>query len=373
MPDLFEYRDGTGAWQPVAAPDSFGVSVIHVHADYEVLALCAGDGSAFDATMQAATVGDGDRFINCFPPPAAGGTPPPTFAVTGTMKQAGSIQLESDAAGATSPWSFDVAVPDGTYDLAALDTAQTKMLLRRGLTVAGAPLAVATQLDLDTEGAALVPAALTVTNGAPQSSVGALSLLFTANAFIRVSETQTATAQFAPSSVLTANDVQELEVAAGTATTSQQAFADVMGPGALPTSFALLALPTAVTFANATGTVTGGWTTVPDAATSVEVFVQNDTQQQVITATVAWLAAHHATDLTFDTSATGYKAIWDVDLTKSYFAELSVSRFDATTGVTYTSGIADTGSPLRRGHHARTARLAQLAPQVMGASRKIFP
>lgn len=348
VPDIYEYRDGNGDWQAVDAPDANGHSTIHVAKDFAVLALCAGDGSAVSAAEVYATVADNGAFIRCVTPAIGTGSAEPTFPVTGTMAQAGSLTLSRTASGTTSPWAFTVHASSGTYDAAAFDPGETKMLLRRGITVADAPLVVTPTFDLVTEGAAINRTTPTVANLASGVTIQTDTLLLTQTSFFDLGAgSGSGEILTAPESLLAAGDFEEAEYIAFTATTEQVAI--LLGPssgtGAVVVPSVLTMLPpiTGITFSAEPGARRASWTAPPSGG-DLRFDIFNQTQELTAVATQNWITATAATSLAFDTSAKGFKNIWFIDTTKSFFAELSESSFDPATNAQYTTAVADSGA-----------------------------
>ncbi len=344
-PDIYEYRDGSGDWQDVDAPDANGHSTIHVTNDFTVLALCAGDGSAVRAVAVNAAIADQAAFIDCFPPSTDSGSAAQTVPVTGTMAQGGSLSLGTETVSSTtSPWTVNVSVPTGTYDAAGFDTAHTKMLIRRGIVVSG-PLAVTPAFDLTTEGAALGGSTPAVPGLIPDAQTQLLTLLFTQNAFVNLGAgSGSGELVTAPLSLVSPNDFEESEYLAFNAADEQFAIMQGQGSGAnalvVPATLAMLSPITGITFSAETGTRRAHWTTTP-ALGDITLDVQSQTQELIAIATQNWVAATGATSLAFDTTARGFKNLWFIDTTKQFFALLSQSSVDATTNVQYGVATAD--------------------------------
>jgi hypothetical protein len=344
-PAIFQYRDGSGAWQSVPPANADGDSTLEVSNDYEVIAICAGEGSAFIGVTVAATVGDGDQFINCFINPPASVVP--TFAVTGTMNQAGSLQIggtAGSASGATSPWTFSLELPAATYDAAGFDAAKTQMLVRRGLAVGSAGLAVTPAFDLTGEGAALVAPAITIVGAGSGATPLSDTALFTADATFDLGAGSGSSTILAPLSLLQSTDFEELEIGELTATVDQ--FADMDGEGSgdeaidVPSTLQMLPVLAGITFTAEANGVQGQWTTLPTAE-DVHMILESATQEQHAIASPAWLAVHDATELAFDTSVPGYQSEWVIDLDAPFFAELAITATDAATDVSYSSVFLD--------------------------------
>lgn len=111
-----------------------------------------------------------------------------TYAVTGTMNQAGSLTLSGSddsgsGSGATASWGFSLNLPVCTYDAIGVDSAKTQMLLRRGLAVTTAGLAVTPAFDLTSEGSAFGVPTFTITGAAASATVFSDTQLTTPDGF----------------------------------------------------------------------------------------------------------------------------------------------------------------------------------------------
>jgi hypothetical protein len=375
-PAIFEYRDGSGDWQDVPAPSLQGVSQIEVTNDYVVFQLCTGAGNSADAQMVAATVADGDQFIGCFSLDSSTTGQPQAFPVTGTMVQAGSVVIQDDSASSATPsWPFSLSATAGTYDLAAFDSANTSMLIRRGIDVESPGLAIASALDLSTEGSATVHTTVALADAADGAVISLNDALFTENSFIDLpagsaAGSATATVITAPPAFLTTNDLESVEIDADTTATSQEASIFAEGPADVPDAIDLLPALSGITFTPATGTIGAAWTTLPSAEhPQLYLVIANAEVEQGIQATPAWIALHGMTQLAFDTTAKGYKAIWYIDPTQPYAAELTLESTTAT-GLDLSTGFND---PVGSAGLRRRAMQQRRAAQVMGAKRKILP
>src|SRR5262249_19755653 len=157
-PALVAFRDGIdGAWQTATmkTPTSFEAVI---HGPYLVSVACEAADEV--ATWQVGRTPDDEHTLNVRCDFAA----PRTHARTGHMAPAGCVQLgEAFAPSATADWDFNMAVPNGTYDLLA--RTDDRIVLRRAIAITG-DLAVTPAIDATAEGAALADVAFTVTNAA---------------------------------------------------------------------------------------------------------------------------------------------------------------------------------------------------------------
>lgn len=368
-PTLYEYRDGSGAWQPMPAANSQGESTIEVADDFVVLDVCAGSGGEFVAVSVAATVADGDQYIQCF----LGSSPVAmsSYAVTGMMNQPGSLFLSGSGAGSsagtTSPWTFSLQLPAGTYDALAYDSAKTEMLLRRGLAVTTSGLAVTPAFDLTSEGSAFGTPAYTITGAAASAAMTSDTTLITPTGYFDLGAGSGSSTIVVPTSLLQGSDVESLEISEVSSSTAQYAQMYGFGSGSerlsVPATFAMLAVPSGVTFTPVAGSISAQWTTLP-STTEVELTLFTSTQEQIAIASPAWLALNGTTKLAFDTTAANYEQGWDISTSGDYYAELTVS---GNTGEIYYSSTfyQGGGSSLRVRHSARNGGRGPAPPHAL--------
>ena len=368
-PDFIAFRTGNGPWQTPTA-DSNGDYPITVSDDYLVLVVCddAGSGSAFDAEEFGFTFsGDGATvsvFCNEPSPGATASGSGSNVRVTGTMVQAGSVQVGGVASqSATAAWAYSATVPTGPHDVLAIDTANNAVF-DHAIDFEGSA-AIGPAIDTGS-GAALDVQPLVVTNlGSGQvfseSAVSStdLSVLAQGSADNVVG---------LPASELAADDFQFFDLVTLGATTEQLAEAFEIGPVTLPATYAMLGDFTTASFKVAATGASGSWTTLPASTfDSVGFFIGNNeqTQSQQISASASYLTARALTTLEFDDSAPGYLAAWKID-PQMGFVDLSQNFDDPTTGLFYNT-VAFPASPLRAEHRRPRPRHAR------GASRRIVP
>jgi hypothetical protein len=327
-PDLFVYRDGSGPWLEPDPPDAMGRYTLHVTDAYQVIAVCSPTSlvGSFDAAQLNATAGDGDQVLFC--EVGGSGPQPTTVAVTGTMKQAGTVSMSDSKSSTTAPWSFQLNVDPGAHDLVAFGDG--KLLLRRDQTITAAT-AVPT-IDVDHDGAAMGAATLTVTGTMPGDIVQTDLDWYTAHDHATVSSTANLAVALPPASLVQSSDLVQLSVQDTSA--SAIAFRNVVVTGfdAAQTSLALPDVLSGISYTTPNNHLTMSWGTLPkytSVAMSVLAGSHTIVQSQRVTATQSWIAATHATSLTFDTSAPRYNAGWNIDPTQPSFRIAGVSDQEA--------------------------------------------
>ncbi len=355
-PTVVQYRDGKGPWLTPSA-DSSGTYEMHITDDYIAVAVCTSTGLAgdFDAEEFAATYADGPmQTIEC----GDGGTGvvQTTYAVTGTMTQAGSITLGDSATSSTPDWDFTLNAAAGTYDMIALDT--THIDISRGIAIT-ADKALGT-VDVDAAGTALVSKTLTLTGATGTDTYFTELFLITDRdaGFASLSGSNSATVTTVPADLLQAGQdflslYAEVSSTDGSYRSVNENWDDTTLTFVLPPN-----LP------GAGVSVTGGvpvatWTTLPTTATSVELAIYGSgqsAQSQTINVTPSWLTATHATTLKFDTSAPMYTSEWMVDGTTGYY-DFGVSDSDGTGAGVQGGGLAVAQRHrVQRGHQVARAR-----------------
>jgi hypothetical protein len=304
-PALFAYRDGSGAWQ-TATGDAAGHYMLKVTDDYQVVVACIEDG-AIESSLVSATVEDGPRQSAACDAPVPESTT--TYLVTGTMKQPGTVFAGGIDESATPNWTIHLDVPPGTHDVVAIDD-RHRMLMRRRLAIAGA-----TTLDpIDLTGAlTMMPIRLQIAN-AGSDSVDTSSGLSTANGAYTMSSSS-AKVWMVPASLLESGDVQHVAAFGDDGHQFRVVLSTFTGS---ETSFTLPDAVTGVTF----GTATASWSAMPAAYDDATLVLDQTREQtetvQSVRATKRWLAATHATKLTFDAQPPGFQTAWNVDTTATY-------------------------------------------------------
>ena len=347
-PTVLQYRDGQGPWLTPTA-DTSGTYELHITNDYIAIAVCTSTGLAgdFDAEEFAATYADGPmQQIYCGN--GATGVVQTTYAVTGTMVQAGSISIADSGSSTTAVDSaFDLTVPAGTYDLIALD--KTHIDVDRGLSIT-ADTALGT-IDVDAAGAALVSKTLTLTGSVATDS-------FFTDVFLVTDRGAGFTTLYAGNSTTITTVPADL-LQSGQDFLSM--FAEDYAPDGTYRSVNAMWDDTTLTFAlpatlsGAAVSVSGGvavatWTALPANANDVSLALYGATQaqqSQTINASPSWLAATHATSLKFDTSAPSFSSEWVVDPTTGYY-DFGVSSSDGTG-----AGISGGGAAVAQRHRVQ--------------------
>ncbi|MEO7732922.1 MAG: hypothetical protein ABIY55_18300 [Kofleriaceae bacterium] len=210
-PALVAFRDDSNpTWQalPVAGKTTFEV---HPTGPYRVVVVCRTPRSA-NATQYGRVLEDGATLEH-----ACGALTRPLTA-HGSLAETGRISLgESEAMSSTAPWTFDLAVSPGTYDLAILlgdPFEPDRIALRRDVHVA-ADLDLGT---LDPAGAqALAAVTFTPTNKTDSEVLTHYNYFYNGqSAFDSFVHDGTWAAKFVPTSLLRPTDQQGIELGAYT-------------------------------------------------------------------------------------------------------------------------------------------------------------
>jgi hypothetical protein len=324
-PDYIAYRDGSSAW---ATPTMTGEGMyeLKVKDAYVLLAVCVGDAGAIDAEETAATFSTdgGTNYISCTGA-AGSNAPPTTVAVTGTMKQAGSLFFEDSATSSTANWTFSLNVDPGTHDLIAVDASAIAITRDQAVTAAEALPTV----DVSVGGTALASVPITISGSQVGDMVGTEVDLFTANDYdANILSTTNATLTVVPAALLTSNDAEYISAF----DESPTAYRVTETNDPTLTTFPLLPVLTGITFG--AGTVEASWTTLPvTGSTQLIAFgTASMTTSQIadLTVTSSWLAAQSSTSLAFDTSAPGWMPAWSFWTTSAYASELAISQNSQT-------------------------------------------
>lgn len=341
-PALVAFRDGFDAdWQP-ATPTSNSTFEVVVHGPYIVAVVCTGtgsDGVSRTSTAHTAQTPDDPRQITgCV-------ATPPTHKVTGHMVQAGAIQLgEAGARSTVADWNFEIAVPDGTFDLVA--TTDQAVMFRRGVAVKG-DLAIAPAIDVASGGTALVPVAFSAPNAAPDETLSvSVGLLGPTDPALpaRVYLGPLATARAVPSAGLLATDTQSASVRAAKGGTALRALRRPFRVGN-DTAF-VLPPPLGVTWSTDGGLLAVGWSVLPDhdvlsvfaAGTAVGGRMQVDYE---VAMSARFLTATAITKFAIDTDIPGFQKAWTIDLAAGYSRDATVQQ-GTELGTLTTSEVTET-------------------------------
>ena len=350
-PTFAAYRAGSAAWT-MATTSNGSVYEIQATADYVFVAVCASLDGSVDEIEVAATADDGQtNYFSCTTDDSTG-LGGPTVAVTGTMKQAGNVQMFGTDQSATAPWTFSVSVPAGiTGDLFAIDS--TSMGITRDLAIgSGATQSVGT-IDLSTQGAALEPHAISISNAAADASPVTGVYFVTQNDFATVSTGSSSTSVVeAPSSLLTSSDAEYVDVYE----TGSDSFQEYETNDPTLAQFALLPLLDGITF---TG-IQASWTTLPQASVIFHSLGYEISETASDDATVqmspSWIAATGATSVAFDDSAPNWQPAWSFWTSVAYEPSFSI-EVDSQTEYATSGVYAPAASGFRAQHrHHRALR-----------------
>ncbi|MGN6111365.1 MAG: hypothetical protein ACTHU0_40085 [Kofleriaceae bacterium] len=322
-PALVAFRDGLEADWQTAEPRSAGSYAFDVHGPYEVAVVCD-NGEGGVTVHQLARTPDDPRALEL---PCA-----PAFTnyslLSGMVDQPGLVMVGTTLAfGFEAPWQFDVALPDGSYDLAAIT--EGKLALRRNVVVNGDTW-MTPDIDLDAEAIELAPSPLTATNLEPDEGASAIIVLSTPSTpLMVVSNNELASATKLPDSALLATDRQDAIVSTENGP-YRRAVRRALDAG---TAFTLPDGLRDVRFTVEGGELVASWGTLPTHDT-VEIVAQgysDDFSQdwrhtkQISARFVAETGIARAT---LDTQIPGFQPAWRLDLTGWYDRELTVAKLD---------------------------------------------
>jgi hypothetical protein len=295
------YREGSGAWKPVPAPNSKGRSVLPVSDDYEIATVDMYPGGSVFTTITASTVAETKPIDAC---PEMQQT---TVDVTAQLNGSGMAWLDGFGFTPDSTGKLDMMVNPGTHDLVATSAYPSpdgsgRFVIQRGMTITGA-MDVGT-IDL-TNGVPFTPVPLTVTGGSGTPTLD-VSLETDINDYAYVSSTSAmSSALVVPQSQLKSTDKQWIYVWSG----DSSAQAKFTGN---QTTFALPPALTGITF-SPSGT-SASWTTLPSDYSGAYMFAFDTTVATAfeIDATKGWLDAHPTTSFAAPTDIPGFQAGWAV-------------------------------------------------------------
>jgi hypothetical protein len=336
-PTLIAYRAEAGStWRiPTAhAPNRFSFQVA---GPYRVTVICDEPQNTSVFVYQVARTTDDDRdvAVRC-------DTVPGRYRVTGSIVQPGEAHLHTSADASSQPnWAFELAADRGRHALVAMTG--DRIAVRR-LTVHG-DTAVATPIDVATEGGAFVPVTLTPTN------LDGTELVFTGIVTLQAAETfsllyvgDLGGTRVAPSAVLSAHDDQHVTVTVHSATvgrTVSRAFR-----AGDPTTFPLPVALGPLEFDDFAVT----WSTLPDYdvfeltfdAFSFETFTilahSLELSRRFITATGATGAAVETAGLP------GFRPEWQLDPAQEYHRFAGVAH-ELRNGDVVGSDVSEFVSP----------------------------
>jgi len=299
MPPLFlAYRDGARPWQSLDP----NATTLHVHDDYELLAVCGDTLDGFETGIQASTFSvDGPSVaMPCFQFVPDDIT---TVTATGTMVQPGSVSIDLTKTSKTANWPFSITVAKGMHTLLAMGGG--KAIVQRALDLE----ADTTLPTVDTSaGNALVSLAFTLTNAASGATTETRLTEFIGGDFMFLPIAQGSAAGVVPPSLLDANDSQGVGVFALTGTSFQSANESV--DANTVTAIDFIPPLTGVTFV--AGKV--DWSsTLPDGDLELWAFSTTDSNFMHLTPTASSVGSK--TELVMDTSVVpGYRPEWVTDV-----------------------------------------------------------
>lgn len=321
-PNLVAFRLGTGDWQIV--PNNGNLYRIEVDEPYVVAVACNDFEGLFD-TYQFARTPDDDTALSA---PCTGSGVPENGSVTGTLVQTGEVTVGFASQPVDEPnGAFDVPTTDGTHEVVAVT--DTKIAVRRNIAVAGAtPLA--TPIDVDAEGAALVPARFTIANtGADPSPFGFARLRTENDSFVILGFGRAVELLLAPDAVLGAADRQNVAIQVSDGDLTQQVFRQDVRQA----SDRAVTLPDALVGATLTeigGEISASWGALPDHDTlSLSI---DQTSEDFVTfyfhdleMTKAYAEAM-GTTAALDLDIPGFDSAGRIDVTKEYTRSFSAGK-----------------------------------------------
>jgi len=333
-PEILAVKSGTGAWQALAPT---ATSFFATSATYQLLAVCQA-GMFFETAIAARAVSDGDAFVPCFP--FGSSTAPPTpVAITGQVAQAGGVWMGDTATGATSPWSYTLAVPPGAHDLIAANA--TKIAIQRDLAITVA--ATEPTVDVAQTGTAFESHGFVLTGLGTGDVVTHEVNWLTANEFAILTGTGAGVSTIPASLLASMTDLEVIDVYATNG--MQKRTVEEFVSGTVETTVTLLP-PVTATFAGASAL----WTSLPTGFDSAALSVFGATNGENISATPAYLGA--ATSLAIDvTGVPGYLPAYDVGTTG--LQHVFQLRHTVSQATDVSSSIQDTAA-LRAASPARS-------------------
>ncbi|CAN5528465.1 hypothetical protein BH11MYX1_BH11MYX1_21260 [soil metagenome] len=327
-PDLVRYRDGAGPW---LIPDEVAplTYALHVTDGYQLVVACAKPAGGTDADVRffGRTFADGDAFATgCGW--VLGNTTAPVM-VTGQMLQAGRLQMGRVEEGTTSPWSFELSIPPGTYDRVAL-TEDQRISIERGLVITG-PTSLP-NIDLS-NAVPLSIASPTVTGELPDEIVTGLNMFRTAHGGMMFSNESRWSGSIAtvPASLLAPGDRQLVTVRADNQVT--RSIRSVQFPSET-TEVALPPVLEGVLASVVDGDLGVGLGALPPYE-SIQAYVDSHVTSAVASfeasASFFELAGRH---VVLDTHITGFEPGWRVDLAAERFAYVAARHVDGAVSTT---------------------------------------
>jgi hypothetical protein len=316
-PTFIRYRTNDGEWQvPFDTGDGYE---LYVGAQYELVAVCENTGGV-DVGFEYGTADEtSETFLPCYAP-YEGPTEP--VSVTGTMAQPGTVVMGDIATSSEPNWSFELAVPQSTYDLVA--AGDQRIAIRRNVEVAGTLALDA--IDVDVEGAAYTERVFTV-ESLPGEQVGTRVSLFTQNGGAYLPFVQGTTAKVPPADLLNANDFAQIEVTAFGNRTYRSNYVGA----SRETNIEFLPVIDNVTF-NADGVI---WT--GELGYGADLYTYARSGSIHLAASPGWVAGK--SKLAIDTDIPGFEERWRID------PEYRGFGINDSVGFTYRYSMVDDPTP----------------------------
>jgi hypothetical protein len=288
-PHLVAVRDEDGAWRRLA-PNADGDYSTAVTERHTVVSVCGPDDNVVtDVTLR--TWSDGAPFIIC---PDATPDEPTPVTVTGQMLQAGQVSLDTnDDSGTAPPWTFELSVPPGTYDLIAFGDSST--FLHNDLEITSAT--TLPTIDLEQAGVPYVTSTITVPNVEADEALETQLYVFSGNT--TASYTRTGTTLRRLRDVAGPADTQ---IATIHATTPMSYRSSQLADG--QTTVALMPRLTGVTL----GELSASWDPLPETTQTISIVEETATTIVAIAVTPQYLDGETSASVTLDIP--GYEDAW---------------------------------------------------------------
>ncbi len=321
-PMAIAIRDGLdGAWQ-VPTATATGSYKLDVTGPYMVSVVCsAGDGFLVRTRQIARTPEDGRELdLECAEIPKI------TADVKGKVVQPGAITLGGGTAFSDTPdWDLQIGSEAGTFDL--IGVSEDRIMVRRDVAISGTVDLGA--IDIDQQGMALAPVALTVSNGASGEEIEAqvaISTPTTESALVHLGSP--ASAKIAPDGILSAEVRQSVTIVGWQEDASRMIRRDFRADNA--TAFALPEPLAPISFDTAGGKLVATWTRLPEhdkvIVSVAGELADGKAREHELELSQHFIAATGATSATLDTELPGYLPAWRPDLSREYLRQVQVVR-----------------------------------------------
>lgn len=306
---LVLYREGAnGPWLPPPPPLKPGEYEVLVSGPYTVLVVCPnGDGSAYTALTSQTLEDDHMVWTSCLyqeAPHLLDGL----MVTPGRVAVGGSFELSTSG----TNWPFSLPAFDGTYELVA--SSADRIAIRRNLVMSGDRTIPA--INLDVEGAALLPTPVTVTNALPDDTLTAQTYVTTTSTFAILGN-RPLPAKLVPPGMLVSNERQDTSFRAnrwdGNAYVTRYLRRMPTGFGAQPPVTFSELLSGLTIGADANGDLRMSWSTLHSDFTYFTAidFIGNYFDHL---ATASYVQATGSHSITLDTQIPGYLDSWRPDL-----------------------------------------------------------